>query len=116
MDKLLPAQRPNIMSLEFFANRFLVAKEKLSWGVVEIIADYTETIPVIRIDGNINVIDIKRDSLAYNKSMLGKKVTVYPAQLSDDGSQYVLTYPKGHISVDKDEIERLYKNKFVKFD
>ncbi len=115
MDKRTLAVRPQLMSLDFFANRFLISKENLSWAVEKITTEddifYT---PVIKILNSQLFIDIKQDILGEIKSVFGKKIELLSATLLEQDTDYHFIAKEKTIILSKQEVEKLYENKFVK--
>lgn len=115
MDKKTLAVRPQLMSLDFFANRFLIAKENLSWAVEKITTEddifYT---PIIKIFNSDLFIDIKHDILGEAKSIFGKKIELLSASLLEQDTDYHFVSKEKTIILSKQEVEKLYENKFVK--
>ena len=115
MDKNNLATRPQLMSLDFFANRFLIAKENLSWAVEKITTEddifYT---PVIKISNSQLFIDIKQDILGEIKSVFGKKIELLSAGLLEQDTDYHFVSNEKTVILSKQEVEKLYENKFVK--
>lgn len=103
------------MSLDFFANRFLIAKENLSWAVEKITTEddifYT---PIIKIFNSDLFIDIKHDILGEAKSIFGKKIELLSASLLEQDTDYHFVSKEKTIILSKQEVEKLYENKFVK--
>ncbi|MFI3305305.1 MAG: hypothetical protein R3Y68_02185 [Rikenellaceae bacterium] len=98
-------------AFEFFANRFWITKEQLSWGVLEISTDeFTEFFPVLRVNEGHIFIDIIDGEFSSCCSIHGRFMKTYPAYLEDGTLHYEKKNGEGfnhNITLDIKEILRV---------
>lgn len=104
----------DLFNLRFFANRFHVAKEKLSWAVVVSKTKETTTcFPAIMIKGEKVYINMSSDALAPLVNICGSKQTICkatPKEIDANTIAFVFENDKT-VGLDKDRFFSTYRNK-----
>ena len=105
-----------LLSLKFFANRFNVPKNKLTYGIItkkNLKSEKVWQMPAILIKGSELFIDICEDRLKHKISDSQYQFEVYHCELIDDGAYYIFRHDEREMKLQKEEIEIFYSDKWL---